>query len=49
MPTVVRYAKNVTLKFELDTNPNQNEKIFVPHLEIEYEDRKSEDILKANN
>lgn len=49
MPSVVRYAKNITLKLELDTNQNQNEKLFVPHLEIEYEDRKSSEVLKQDD
>jgi hypothetical protein len=44
MPSVVRYAKNMTLKFQLDNSPNQYEKIYMPYLEIEYEDKKIEEL-----
>lgn len=36
LPTSVRYAQNITLKVKLD--PSQNEKIYVPYLEIDYKD-----------
>jgi hypothetical protein len=44
-PEIVRYAKNITLKVELDTKVDQNEMIYPPHLEIEYEEKKTQDIL----
>lgn len=37
--TVVRYARNMTLKVELDMDPNFAEAIYVPYLEIEYEEK----------
>lgn len=43
---MVRYAKNMTLNIMLDTDPAKPEAIFVPYLEISYEEKKTEEILE---
>ena len=43
---MVRYAKNMTLNIMLDTDPAKPEAIFVPYMEISYEEKKTEEILE---
>ena len=43
---VVRYAKNITLKFKLDKE--NIEQIYPPYLEIAYEEKSAEDIRKSD-
>jgi len=46
VPTVVRYAKKVSLKIELDQE--EPEMIYPPYLEVEYQEKLVEDIKKSN-
>jgi meckelin len=46
VPTVVRYAKKVSLKIELDQE--EPEKIYPPYLEVEYQEKRVADIKKSN-
>ena len=43
---VVRYAKDIKLKFTLDTN--NIEQIYVPYVDILYEEKSAEDIRKSS-
>ena len=45
---VVRYAKNMTLRVMLDTAVDKPEAIFVPYLEIDYEEKSAEAIFKED-
>ena len=49
--SIVRYAKNVTLKVTLDNNPDPSytEMIYIPYVEIEYEEKQRELILESND
>lgn len=38
---MVRFAKNMTLNIMLDTDPQKPEAIFVPYLDISYEEKKT--------
>lgn len=43
---VVRYAKNMTLNIQLDMDASRPEAIYVPYLEIDYEEKASEAIFE---
>jgi len=45
LPEIVRFAKDITLKVELDTNYEYNEMIFPPYIEINYQEKRTNDIL----
>lgn len=47
-PSVFRVAQNISLKIELDHNPDRNEQLFVPYLEILYTSFKTEDVKKVD-
>lgn len=44
-PEIVRYAKELSIKVELDPNAEYNEMIFPPYIEVMYEEKRSSDIL----
>ena len=46
-PEVVRYAKGIKLKIRLDESGDNEEMIYPPYLEIDYEEKKVEDIEGA--
>ena len=46
---MVRYAKNMTLKVMLDTAVDKPEAIFVPYLEIDYEEKAAEAAAQAKD
>ena len=46
-PEVVRYAKGMKLKIRLDESDDNEEMIYPPYLEIDYEEKKVEEIEGA--
>lgn len=49
LPEVVRYAKKITLKVKLDPSNTNNEMILPPYLEIDYEEKKTEEVLNSDS
>lgn len=45
---VVRYAKNMTLNIQLDMSADRPEAIYVPYLEIDYEEKATDAIIEED-